>query len=289
MRRALVGIGAAAALTILTAAPASADELTVSIGGADKPLELPIILAPQGESANTVVPGDALDGTLTVRNDGESAGTLRAYLIRDDAQGPDVLADDPWFSSDVRVTAAGSTDTIDGWGTASQRIGSTDRSGVQIAEVDLAQGASTSMDLSVDFPAESTSGNRAGGDGYAPGVRETTFSVYLVIVGDAVTPAPTPTPSPAAPTTTPAVAPPTAVPPAPGTTTTTAPAGEVPAGSTPGGSAGPTTAPHDASAPSSKPSALARTGVGLGILAAALLATGAAVAVAGRLRRRAMR
>lgn len=189
-----LGISAIAALCL---APASAmaapndDAILMSVNGEEFVSETTDTIAMEtitGLTNPTIVPGDELFGTLGVQNNGESDGTLKAYIIDVENNGPDDISMDDWFTGDIQVSANGQSGSLVYWdaqnGGEATTIPGTDYEGIQFLETYLAQGASTNVELSLEFPVEATSGNRAGGDGYGAGARSAEFDVYLTLEGD---------------------------------------------------------------------------------------------------------
>lgn len=190
-RRPLAAAGLALAAGLL-AAPAHADP-----AGDDE-----LALSWQGDYGATLtsfvgtpvsVPGDTAGRTLTVRNDGPTAGTLRVTIVNVeilDPDAPDVHHNpdrarpgedgEGNFYEDLTLSWAVGSD-----GGAASFSGLHDGGDTVIAEQPLAQGASTEVTIGYDLPVWATSGNRAN---VAP--REASFDVLLEIGGEL--PAPTP-------------------------------------------------------------------------------------------------
>jgi len=153
------------------------------------------------------VPGDSTSRTLLVRNDGPTAGVLRASIV-------DVELLDPHAPDTHHATGEdlGSfyDDLVVGWGTGSASFADLGAEGVTtILEQDLAKGEELAITLSYALPAEARSGNRAN-----VGEREASFDVLLEIGGDM------PTDPPEEATVAPVVLPPQGQPPASGTSGT---------------------------------------------------------------------
>lgn len=137
------------------------------------------------------VPGDSAKRTLMVRNDGPSAGTLRASIINVkilDAKAPDLKdtngmsSDQGNFYDDLRL----------GWnGGSASFTDLASRAETPFYEVSLAQGAVVPVTIDYQFPIEATSGNKAN-----VSYREASFDVRLTISGETTTSTPSATPSP---------------------------------------------------------------------------------------------
>jgi len=123
------------------------------------------------------VPGDSATRTLLVRNDGPTAGVLRASIVDVeilDPEAPDVHhadgVDQGSFYDDLLVR----------WGTGSASFTELDAAGTtRVLEQRLAKGEEVAITLSYELPLEATSGNRAN---VAP--REASFDVLLEIGGE---------------------------------------------------------------------------------------------------------
>ncbi|MGO1849678.1 hypothetical protein [Microbacterium sp.] len=115
------------------------------------------------------VPGDRAERTLTVRNDGPSAGTFTATItdveLLETAGGtPDTFYDDvtiewPDGSASLADLAADDETTIE--------------------ELELARGEIATITIGYDFPAEATSGNSS-----EVGARSAAFDVTLALAGE---------------------------------------------------------------------------------------------------------
>ena len=154
------------------------------------------------------VPGDSASRTLLVRNDGPTAGTLRASIVNvelADPDAPDVHHNPEHrspgegyggagaqgdFYDDLRVRWAGGSASF----TELHEQGHT-----PILEIDLDTGEQVPINLAYELPLAATSGNRAN---VAP--REASFDVLLEIGGTLPSATPTPSqkpaPTPTAPT-----------------------------------------------------------------------------------------
>lgn len=135
------------------------------------------------------VPGDRAWRAVSVRNDGPTGGTLRAWVTQVELLGP-LPGTDDGFYDDLRLD----------WTTVSQTDGASFRAlevagDTLIAQTHLAQGAATRVEVGYELPLAATTGNRA-----VVGEREASFVVHFQITGDTM-PAPTssPTPAPTAP------------------------------------------------------------------------------------------
>lgn len=184
-----------------TAAPID-DAILMSVNGSEFSSETltPVLMSLNPDTPNepsVIVPGDVLQGSLTVQNNGPDAGILTAYLIDIDNNGPDDLSMDDWFSGDVRIQANEQNGSLVYWDSSSEGgqaevISGTGHTGVQILEEDLAKNDTTEINLSVEFPAASVSGNSAGYNAspngipndYSPGDRSSSFYLYLTLEGD---------------------------------------------------------------------------------------------------------
>ncbi|SFJ80656.1 hypothetical protein [Cellulomonas sp. KH9] len=170
-----VGPAAAAAAVPATAAGAAATAL-------DTRWQTPTVsLAWDGSTVVTAdesfvgvpvtVPGDRAVRTLRVRNDGATAGTLRAWVQQ--VEIAPAAVDDPFYD-DLRLDWS----TASGTGAASFRDLAAARR-TRVAQVPLAVGESTVIEVGYAFPLAATSGNRA-----AVGARQASFVVHLEIGGD---------------------------------------------------------------------------------------------------------
>lgn len=129
------------------------------------------------------VPGDSVQRTLHVRNDGPSDGTLTVTITRVELLDPDAGLDDSFYD-----------DVIVDWGTGSGSLAAIDDAGdTSVLTRPLAMGETTEVTIGYDFPVDATSGNRSN-----VGDREASFDVVFTLGGDDVTPEPT-TPPPATP------------------------------------------------------------------------------------------
>lgn len=127
-----------------------------------------------------VVPGDHSERTLTVRNDGESAGVLAATIDR--VELLDAAIDDSFYD-DVTIEWRGGEATL-----ADLRANGE----TPIAEVPLEQGETTTISIGYDFPVDSVSGNSS-----EVGARSASFDVLLSLGGNTEPePAPVPEPEP---------------------------------------------------------------------------------------------
>ncbi|MBD7918328.1 hypothetical protein H9657_08575 [Cellulomonas sp. Sa3CUA2] len=174
---------------LLTVAPAAAATAAVDVAWTGPTLSL----AWDGSTRATAessfvgvpvtVPGDRAVRSVTVRNDGPSGGTLRAWVTQVDLLDPPAGSVDPFYD-DLRLD----------WDTASQTDGASfaalaDAQETLIAQTHLAQGASTHLQVAYELPLAATSGNRS-----AAGARQASFVVRVQIQGDTPTSAPTPVP-----------------------------------------------------------------------------------------------
>ncbi|QCB93854.1 hypothetical protein [Cellulomonas shaoxiangyii] len=116
------------------------------------------------------VPGDRAVRTVSVRNDGPTTGTLRAWVQEVDLQGP--VTDEFYDDLQLDWTSASAS------GAASFRA-LAEAGRTQVAQVELAPGQSTPLTVGYTFPASSTSGNRA-----EVGARAASFVVHLEIRGE---------------------------------------------------------------------------------------------------------
>lgn len=138
----IVGAGAVAALVLLGQTPAHAADaadgaIAVSVDGgrfSTSTITVPVL----GDI--TAVPGDSGTKTITVRNDGKTAGTLTAQIS--DAS----LSGDPGgaFLDSLRIDGRPASEMLDG--------------GALIAKTPLDVGSSALIPLSFDFPADATIG-----------------------------------------------------------------------------------------------------------------------------------
>ncbi|TNC17144.1 hypothetical protein FHE66_11935 [Georgenia sp. 311] len=152
------------------------------------------------------VPGDSTSRTLLVRNDGPTAGLLRASIVDVELLDPDTPDTHHATGEDL---GSFYDDLVVGWGTGSASLTDLGTDGVTaILEQELAKGEELAITLSYALPADATSGNRAN-----VGPREASFDVLLEIGGDM------PTDPPEESTAAPVVLPPQ--PPASGTSGTT--------------------------------------------------------------------
>ncbi|MBF0686470.1 MAG: hypothetical protein IR158_01720 [Cellulomonas sp.] len=189
MRRARLAAVATAALlmTVAPAVPAAAvdvawDGPTLSLawdGSTQASAELSFVGLP------VAVPGDRARRAVTVRNDGPTGGTLRAWVTQVDLLEADPGAGDGFYD-DLRLD----------WTTVSQSDGASFRAldvagDTLIAQAHLPRGASTRVEVGYGLPLAATSGN-----GAAVGERAASFVVRFQISGDTAPPGPTSTPAP---------------------------------------------------------------------------------------------
>jgi len=125
------------------------------------------------------VPGDRARRALTVRNDGPSGGTLRAWVEQVDLHEAPAARGDGFYD-DLRLD----------WATASASEAASlralaDAGQTLIARTHLAQGESTRIEVGYELPLAATSGNRS-----VVGAREASFVVRVQISGDTGTAAP---------------------------------------------------------------------------------------------------
>lgn len=217
----ILRIGAVGALfSMLFASSATAapidDAILMSVNGSEFSSETltPVLMSLNPDTPNEpsiIVPGDVLQGSLTVQNNGPDDGILNAYLIDINNNGPDDVSMDDWFSGDVQIRANEQEGSLIRWEPISENgeatsIPGTDYDGIQILEENLSKDDTTNINLSVEFPESSVSGNKAGFNAapngipndYSPGERSSSFYLYLTLEGD--TEAITPTPEPEEPT-----------------------------------------------------------------------------------------
>lgn len=136
------------------------------------------------------VPGDHATRTLHVRNDGPTAGTLRAKItdvVLRDPDSPDVHHEPGHQSSDAGSSGGDGDqgnfyDDVElRWdGGAASLSALAANVETPILEIPLDQGASTEVSIGYFFDASATSGNRAN---VAP--RQASFDVVLTLGGDA--------------------------------------------------------------------------------------------------------
>ncbi|MBO3088485.1 hypothetical protein [Cellulomonas dongxiuzhuiae] len=127
------------------------------------------------------VPGDRARRAVSVRNDGPTAGTLRAWVEQVDLLDPAPGTDDGFYD-DLRLD----------WTTVSQSDGASFRAldaagSTLIAQTHLAQGAATRVEVGYELPLAATTGNRT-----VVGEREASFVVRFQITGDTTAATPTP-------------------------------------------------------------------------------------------------
>jgi len=150
------------------------------------------------------VPGDSASRTLLVRNDGPTAGVLRASIVNVELADPDAqdvhhepdhrnpgegyggAGDQGSFYDDLRVRWAGGRASV---AELHEQVRT------PILEVELGTGEQVPINLEYEIPLEATSGNRAN----VP-VREASFDVLLEIGGELPTDPPDSSPPPAHPT-----------------------------------------------------------------------------------------
>ncbi len=136
------------------------------------------------------VPGDHAMRTLHVRNDGPTAGTLRAKItdvVLKDPDSPDVHHEPEHQVSDAGSSGSGGDqgnfyDDVElRWDGGAASLSALAANGeTPILEIPLDRGASTEVSIGYVFDASATSGNRAN---VAP--REASFDVVLTLGGDA--------------------------------------------------------------------------------------------------------
>ena len=188
MRRSRVAAVATAAL-LMTVAPA-AHAAAVEVAGDGPTLSLAWDGSTQASAELSfvglpvAVPGDRARRAVTVRNDGPTGGTLRAWVTQVELLDADPGSDDGFYD-DLRLD----------WVTASQDDGSSFREldvagDTLIAQTHLPQGAATLLEVAYELPLAATTGNRA-----AVGERSASFVVRFQISGDATAPVPTSAPS----------------------------------------------------------------------------------------------
>lgn len=164
-----------------------------------------------------IVPGDHYSNGFSLKNDGPDPGVLKVYVVDVNNSGPQATETDKFFTEDLTFTANEITHTAHDWSPEglAEAVEGTEYFGVQIHEAPLAPGEENEFDISVDFPVESESGNRAGynakqsngeDNDYEPGSRESSYRIYAVLSGEypeedkpSIAPTPDQTPSPSAP------------------------------------------------------------------------------------------
>jgi len=194
-------IGLFMPVSVALADPLQEDAILMSVNGEEyvSNTMTPIIMSFDPEAKTepvVIVPGDVLNGELNIKNNGPEKGVLKAYLINIENNGPDELSMDDWFSGDVKISANDKEGSLVYWDSESQggdarSIEGTEHVGTQILEEELEQGEVSNLQLTVEFPAEYTSGNSAGSNAspngipndYSPGSRSSSFYVYLVLSG----------------------------------------------------------------------------------------------------------
>jgi len=112
----------------------------------------------------TIVPGDTAEATIAVRNGGPTDGTLAVSIVNTQLHRPEAAAHDG-LADDLRINGIPVAELI---GTR-----------VMVHEAPLAQGATTTVPVTYDFPAAAVSGNRAD-----IGPVEVSFDVHLRITAD---------------------------------------------------------------------------------------------------------
>ena len=189
MRRARLAAVATAAL-LMTVAPA-AHAAAVEVGGDGPTLSLAWDGSTQASAEQSfvglpvAVPGDRARRAVTVRNDGPTGGTLRAWVTQVELLDAEPGSGDGFYD-DLRLD----------WSTASQSDGASLRAldvagDTLIAQAHLPRGASTRVEVGYELPVATTSGN-----GAAVGERAASFVVRFQISGDTAPPRPTSTPAP---------------------------------------------------------------------------------------------
>lgn len=181
------------AMATAYATPNNDDAILMSVNGDKYSSEAttPVLMTLEGKeqgSSSVIVPGDVLKGSLTVKNNGESHGVLKAYLVSDN-ESPDELKLDEWFNGDVMVSANGVSGPLISWAPASQGgnatpVKCTDVMGVKILDEKIKKNKTVDIDLSLEFDADAVSGNSAGSDEYAAGERSSELTLYLTLTGD---------------------------------------------------------------------------------------------------------
>jgi len=156
--------------------------------------------------APVTVPGDSASRTVLVRNDGPTAGVLRASIVnvgRLDPDAPDVHHEPEHRDPDGSGAPTGDPylgagdqgnfydDLVVRWPGGSATFTELDAAGTtEVLEVELAKGEEVPLTLSYELPVDATSGNKANVE-----PRLATFDVVFEIGGD-LPPGPTPTPTP---------------------------------------------------------------------------------------------
>ena len=181
------------AMATAYATPNNDDAILMSVNGDKYSSEAttPVLMTLDGKeqgSSSVIVPGDVLEGSLTVKNNGESHGTLKAYLVSNN-DSPDELKIDEWFNGEVMVSANGVSGSLISWAPASQGgkatpIECTDVMGVKILDEKIKKNKTVDIDLSLEFDADAVSGNSAGSEDYAAGERSSELTLYLTLEGD---------------------------------------------------------------------------------------------------------
>ncbi|ADG75521.1 hypothetical protein Cfla_2634 [Cellulomonas flavigena DSM 20109] len=185
-RLAAAGLG-----LLLTVAPAAAASASVDVAWTGPTLALAWDGSTRASAESSfvgvpvTVPGDRAVRGVTVRNDGPTGGTLRAWVEQVDLLDAPSGLDDSFYD-DLRLD----------WHTVTQSGGASfaalaDAGRTLIAQTHLAQGASTQLQVAYELPAAATSGNRS-----EVGARQASFVVRVQIQGDTTSPEPTATASP---------------------------------------------------------------------------------------------
>lgn len=126
--------------------------------------------------APITVPGDRAERTLLVRNDGPSAGVLRAAITEVDLLGSGSAADGRGFYDDLTVHWDAGQGSVSELSMAELHANDT----THIFQTNLEQDATAELTIGYDFPLEATSGNRS-----EAGPRSGSFEVLLTLGAEA--------------------------------------------------------------------------------------------------------
>lgn len=200
LTRAILGATAAGAATLALATTAAAEpvDYSESIALSWDGVHYTTSTAHNFLGTPMIVPGDASTGTLLVRNDGPTSGTLRASIVNVQIlhpEAPDVHhnPDHPGAQPDGEGNFY--DDLALSWEGGSASFTELDAGGrTEILQVDLEEGEQVPITLSYGFGVEATSGNRANVD-----PRLASFDVLLEIGGDLPAEPPVEEPDPGAP------------------------------------------------------------------------------------------
>jgi LPXTG-motif cell wall-anchored protein len=139
-RRVLLGAGIAAVAVLLSPAPAHAAENAIAISVDGGPFRTSTVNVPVLGDV-VVVPGDSATKTITIRNDGQTAGTLTAQLSDVAVSG----RPDDGLASALRVGGRPAAELADG--------------AALIPKTPLGVGQTVQIPLSYEFPVDATTGN----------------------------------------------------------------------------------------------------------------------------------